>query len=136
MGFIPMGAVLGCVVLMFLARKKAEASIQLLDRTELQQVAAVLAQTRRTVFIPSVGMLVAAVLVYFVLDIRPESIALAALLAVLGLTTYANYRTRVLMGSLGLPSLYLTSLRQRHLIEFLAMLLLIAGIGATAIGPV
>jgi len=119
---------------MFLARKKSEASVKLLDRTELQQVADVLSQTRRTVFIPSVGMLVAAVLVYFVLDIRPESIAVAALVAVLGLTTFANYRTRVQMAALDLPALYLTSLRQRHLFELMAMLVLILGIGATALG--
>jgi len=136
MGFVPMAAILGCVVLMFLARKKAEASVQLLDRTELQQVAAVLSQTRRTVFVPSLGMLVAAVLVHFVLDIRPESIAIAALFAVLGLTTYANYRTRAQIAALELPDLYMTSLRQRHLLEFMAMLLLIGGIGATAVGVV
>ncbi len=134
MGFVPMAAILGCVVLMFLARKKSEASVQLLDRTELQQVAAVLSQTRRTVFIPSVGMLVAAVLVHLVLDIRPESIALAALLAVLGLTTFANYQSRAQLAALDLPDLYMTTLRQRHLLEFLAMLFLIVGIGATAIG--
>ncbi len=134
MGYVPMAAILGCVVLMFLARKKSEASVKLLDRTELQQVADVLSQTRRTVFIPSVGMLVAAILVYFVLDIRPESIAVAALVAVLGLTTFANYRTRVQMAALDLPALYLTSLRQRHLFELMAMLVLILGIGATALG--
>lgn len=134
MGFIPMASLLGCIALMFYARKKAEAAVKLLDQTELGQVAAVLSQTRRSVFAPSLALLVMGIGAYFLLDVSAESVALTALLLVFGLTSFANYRTRVQLAGLDLPEMYLHSLFQRHMLEMAAMALLIGAIGATALG--